>query len=115
MNHGKVIEMAPFELADGVGEDALFAASDRLEREFLAQCPGYLGRMLVRRDERGWTDIVFWRSAADAKSAMERVASSDACGLYFRCMAVADHDDPAHGVTLLEVVRRYGPDAAASA
>jgi len=102
------IEMAPFTLATGVSEPALLAASDQLEREFLAKADGYLGRVLVRKDEHSWTDIVFWQSAAHATKAMEQAATSEACSIYFRCMAQADHDNPGEGVTLFQAVKQYG-------
>jgi hypothetical protein len=102
------IEMAPFTLAEGMFEETLLAASERLEMEFLSGLDGYLGRMLVRKDDRSWSDIVFWRTPQDAARAMERAASSEVCRSYFECMAAADHDDPAQGVTVYQRVRSYG-------
>ena len=108
MTQSLVIEVAPFNLANGVPVPSLLAASDRMEREFLSKAEGYIGRMLVQKDTEVWADIVLWQSAAHAEKAMEQVASSEACGLYFNCMAAVDHNDPGHGVTLFEMVRRYG-------
>lgn len=108
MTQSLVIEVAPFNLASGVPEATLLAASDRLEREFLSKADGYIGRMLVQKDKEAWADIVLWQSAAHAEKAMAVIASSEACGQYFKCMAAADHNDPDHGVTLFEMVRRYG-------
>ncbi|HSG63637.1 MAG TPA: hypothetical protein VLD39_01485 [Gammaproteobacteria bacterium] len=112
MERALAIEMAPFRMADGVTAAELLAASDALERNFLALADGYLGRVLVKKDATSWADIVFWESAAHAAKAMESVASSEACRAYFGCMASADHDDPGEGVTLFEAVRRYGKAAA---
>jgi len=108
MDRAFTIEMAPFSLAEGISEGALLDASDRLERDFLAQAEGYLGRVLVRKAQDSWADVVFWKSAEHAARAMESVTSSQACRAYFECMANADHDDPAAGVTLFEAVRHYG-------
>jgi hypothetical protein len=108
MNQTLAIEMAPFTLAEGVSQDGLLEASDRLERDFLAGCDGYLGRILARQDQATWTDIVFWRSDVHAARAMEAAATSLVCSAYFKCMAAADHDDPGHGVTLFRSVKRYG-------
>ncbi len=108
MNTELTIEMAPFTVASGITEEALLAASDRLERDFLSMSDGYLGRVLVRRDAGEWTDIVFWKSGGHAAKAMEAVASSAACHAYFECMKAADHDVPHEGVALFRAVRAYG-------
>lgn len=108
MSDNTVIEMAPFILANGVSEATLLAASERLEQDFLAKTEGYLGRILMRKDERNWSDIVFWQSAAHAAKAMQQAASAEACGVYFRCMEATDHDDLGQGVSLFETVKRYG-------
>lgn len=108
MSQTLAVEMAPFTLADGVTVDALLSASQRLERDFLSKIDGYVGRLLVCKDEKSWADIVFWNSAEQAAKAMEQVASSEVCGGYFACMAAVSHDDPDHGVTLFRSVERYG-------
>jgi len=102
------IEIAPFAVAEGVTISELLEASERLEREFLTQAAGYLGRVLVQKDSTTWADIVFWRSADDASKAMQAAASSETCRSYFECMAQEDHDDPSNGVTLYQSVKTYG-------
>ena len=102
------VELAPFTLASGVSESDLLAASDRLEHQFLSQAEGYLGRVLVRRDDTRWSDIVFWQSAAHAEKAMRQVTDSGACRAYFQCMLEADHEHPGEGVTLFQAMKRYG-------
>jgi hypothetical protein len=102
------IELAPFAVARGVDTQALLEASDRVERDFLAKADGYIGRVLVRKDETAWADIVFWKSAGQASQAMQRAATSDACRSYFECMAAADHGDPGAGVTLFRSLKTYG-------
>jgi len=102
------IELAPFRLAEGVTQEALHAASERLEREFLSKCDGYVGRVLARSDGSAWADVVFWESAEHAARAMAAVSSSTACRAYFECMAAADHSEPGEGVTLLRGIKAYG-------
>lgn len=102
------IEFAPFTVAPGVDEAALIAASERLEREFLASAPGYLGRTLARLDGGRWADIVLWRSPEDAAAVLPRIPGSAACGAYFSCMVAADPHDPGAGVSLFRAVRAYG-------
>lgn len=102
------IEIAPFLLAADVSEADMLAASDILEQQFLSRADGYLGRVLVRKDDQHWSDIVFWRSAAHAEKAMQQVADSEACRSYFQCMAHSDHDHPEEGVTLFQAMKHYG-------
>jgi hypothetical protein len=108
MAQALTIEMAPFVLADGVTMEALLEASERLERDFLSQADGYLGRVLVKKDHRTWADIVFWESDEHAARAMKAASSSAVCESYFKCMTAADHDDPGHGVELFQAVKTYG-------
>ncbi|MBX3132860.1 MAG: hypothetical protein KF689_05675 [Gemmatimonadaceae bacterium] len=102
------IEMAPFTLAPGTSEDQLLAASDRLEREFLATADGYLGRALSRLPDGRWTDVVLWRSREAAYAAMGRVHGSEACNAYFGCMVAEHAGAPENGVTLLAAARTFG-------
>lgn len=108
MNRDLAIEIAPFQVAEGVGQATLFEASERLEREFLSRADGYIGRFLVRKDAASWADIVFWESPDHAARAMQAVASSEACRAYFGCMAQADPAQPGDGVTLFRSLRTYG-------
>lgn len=102
------VELAPFALAPGTTPQALHAASERLEREFLSACEGYLGRILLRREDGQYADLVFWASVEAARAAMSRAAGSAVCRDYFACMLQADHADPAQGVSLFTAVRHYG-------
>jgi len=108
MSGEMTIELAPFHIADGATIDQLMQASERLERDFLAEAEGYLGRVLVQTDAGTWADMVFWRSREHASKAMEAAASSAACRGYFECMVAEDHDDPAKGVSLYRAVKAYG-------
>jgi hypothetical protein len=108
MDNDIAIELAPFTVARGVNKDTLLEASERLEREFLSRAEGYLGRVLVQKDEASWADIVVWRSTEDASKAMWAAASSEACRGYFACMAEQDHVEPENGVTLYRSLKTYG-------
>lgn len=103
-----IVEIAPFSIASGLTEAALIEASDRIEREFLSKADGYVGRLLIRKDNEEWADIVIWQSEAHASRAMQAVASSAACKSYFECMKQADHDEPQGGVSLFRAVKSYG-------
>ena len=68
-----VIEWAPFTLKPGVTETALLAASEELQRDFLARQSGFLRRELMR-DGAQWTDLVYWDSRDALQQAMLAVA-----------------------------------------
>ena len=55
-----------------------------------------------------WTDLVFWRSKADAEKAMETIAGSSVCRDYFACMAGADAIDAGTDVVHYAALRTYG-------
>lgn len=109
------VELAPFELGPGRSLDDLLAASERLETRFLWQTKGYVGRLLLRKDDRRYADLVFWRTAQDAERAMALAATSEPCREYFACMLAAGPGDPAHGVELFRVVESYETGAASAA
>lgn len=102
-----VVEWAPFTVVEGTDEQQLLAASEALQRDFLARQAGFLKRELLRVDARRWVDLVYWSSRVAADEAMKAAAASPACHAYFGLM-VMEHADPAAGVTILEQVRAYG-------
>jgi len=106
MNH-QVIEFAPFELAPGASEAELLDASEALQSDFLDRQDGFIKRELVRRDDRNWIDIVYWRDREAVERAMKNAVESPVCFRYFQLMAGADHDQPGSGVLLLEHVKSY--------
>jgi hypothetical protein len=83
---GHVVEWAPFSIREGVGEAALLAASERLQREFLARQDGFVRRELIKGAERGYVDIVWWTSQETAEAAMAKVMESAICRDYFALM-----------------------------
>lgn len=101
------VEFAPFLKRPDVSEADLIAASDALD-DFLRTVDGFLGRMLLKKNESEWHDLVFWRDRAAADAVIPKVAGSEACRRYFACMVAADHDDPAAGVTHWQHVKSWG-------
>jgi hypothetical protein len=106
--NGMTIELAPFEIATDVQEAQLSAASRRLETDFLAHAGGYVGRLLLAKGEGRYLDLVFWRTKADAESAMEAAMQSEACRAYFACMKGAETMDAGTGVEHYGVVGAFG-------
>lgn len=103
-----VVEWAPFQLAAGVTEPTLLAASEVLQRDFLANQPGFLRRELIRLSAEHWVDLVYWENEAAAKGVMDAVSSSPVCQSYFQLMVGADSADPGAGVLHGHRVRVYG-------
>jgi hypothetical protein len=98
-----IVEWAPFRIGAEISEDQLRAASADLETEFLSRQAGYLRRELLRTDDGGYVDLVWWESAAAAQTAMEAVAGSAACARYFALMAA----DAAAGVRHFARIAAY--------
>jgi hypothetical protein len=55
------IALAPFELKADVSEQTLLSASDRFDQEFASKQDGIVIRVLVKDDEGGYADLVFFR------------------------------------------------------
>lgn len=108
MTDETVVELAPFRVADGVTREALLSASDQLQAEFLAQQPGFVARELLEGADGQWTDLVHWRSRADAERVLQAAMTSPVCAKYFALMVAADHNDPGAGVALFTQRKRYG-------
>lgn len=102
------IEWAPFRIRPGVSHDDVVAASAALQAEFLARQPGFLRRELLRSDDGGYVDLVWWASPAAAQAIMPLVADSPACARFFALME-GDTSDPAAGVRHLHHVASYAP------
>ena len=102
-NGGPVIEWASFRLKAGVEEEAMLAASETLQEQFLEPLPGYLGRETIRMDG-GYADLVRWASRAEADAAMSKAAESTACAAYF---ALMDFDGEADAPRHYPVIRSY--------
>lgn len=102
----RVMEWAPFSLRPGVAEAELLAASEMLQRAFLARQPGFLARTLVRAADRSYVDVVWWESSEAAHEAMAKAAASETCAAYFTLMG-ADLADPGAGVARFDAIAEY--------
>ena len=65
------LEFATFRLLDGIGEDALLAACDKVDREFLQAEPGIFGHVLLRGLNGVYADVAF----ADTQARAEQVCA----------------------------------------
>lgn len=103
---GHVVEWAPFSVREGVAEAALIAASEKLQRDFLARQDGFVRRELVKGQDRNYVDLVWWNSMDSAEAAMSKVMESTVCREYFALMEPHQADAGA-GVLHFQSVRTY--------
>lgn len=83
-----VVEIATFELAEGVSV-AEFAKTDaRVEAEHVSQQPGFVSRQ-TGATEKGWVAIVHWASADDAQASMDSFANAPAAAEFMSKMDVS--------------------------
>jgi len=73
------IVIAPGRLKHGVTEEAMLAASDRFQREFVVDHPGVLRRVLVADAGGGYADIVFFADEAAVEEVMAAEQTSEVC------------------------------------
>jgi len=106
---GPVIEWAPFRLLDGVTEEELFAASEALQRDFVARQRGFIRRELLRGADGTWVDLVHWEDEAAAHTVFAAAMESPVCAEYFKLMEMPEGGDPATAVVHLHRVRQYQP------
>jgi hypothetical protein len=100
------IEWAPFRVRPDVTEAELRAASAALQDEFLVRQPGYLRRELLRGEDGGYVDLVWWQSRAAADAIMEAIAGSAACARFFALLD-GDLSDPAAGIKHFTRIATY--------
>jgi hypothetical protein len=100
---GQIIEYAPIVLKGSVTEEALLISSEVLQRDFLTKQQGFIKRILVKKTDKEYVDIVIWDNKENADKAIENSMQSKACENYFSCMQNLD----ASGVLHFEVLAEY--------
>ena len=103
----RIIEFAPFKLAEGVDEATLLAASDALQAEFFSQQKGFIKRDLVKNGDGTWADIAYWENRESVEQAMQKASKNPAALRYFQLMADTGQGDPSGGLLLMRVTRSY--------
>lgn len=101
---GQIIEYAPIVLKESVTEEILLNSSNVLQRDFLTKQQGFIKRILVKKSDREYVDIVIWDSKENADKAVEHSMQSKACEDYFNCMKNSEASDVLH----FEVLAEYG-------
>jgi len=106
----RVLEWAPFQLKQGIDEATLLQASERLQRDFLAQQEGFLRRELIKGAEGSYADLIWWDSFAASQAAMKSAVCSTA---YRNYLAMMDrtNGDPRDHVLVYSIEGSYRPAA----
>jgi hypothetical protein len=108
MTTNHVLESSPFRLKPGIDEASLLQASERMQRDFLSNQSGFVGRELIKGAEGAYTDLVWWESFAASQAAMKKAASSPTVRAY---LAVMDFSagDPRDAVSMFSIAGSYRP------
>ena len=85
------VVIAPGRLKAGVTEEAMLAASDRFQREFVVDHPGVLRRVLVTDAGGRYADIVFFADEAAVEEVMAAEQTSEVCHQF---MSLWDGEEP---------------------
>lgn len=83
------VELVTFRVRPGISPDQVTDAAEEVNR-FLLEQPGFLSRHLGATEDGTWYDILYWESGDHVAAAMEKVAASPHCALFFGLI------DPAH-------------------
>lgn len=95
------IAFAPFRLKEGITGQALLAASDAFERDFVRRQEGIVRRFLVKDARGGFADVVFFSDEEAMSRVVEAEQNSEAC---FAFSSIMDGHD-SHSV--FEVIKTY--------
>ena len=78
MSEQLTVEIVLFKLKEGAETGAFITAAAGLE-PFLQTQSGFVRRQLLQGDDGQWSDIVHWRTLAEAHQAAETVMQEPSC------------------------------------
>ncbi|SFD67314.1 hypothetical protein [Pseudoalteromonas denitrificans] len=93
----QVVEIVQFKLNEGITEQDFMSSNDEFEK-FLYQQSGMLYRSLCKSSTNGtYTDIVYWQTMEQAKTAQQAFFDSEFCKQFMICIdkesVIMDHLD----------------------
>ena len=80
------VEFSMFRAKPDVLDEQLFAACQKMEKEFLIGEEGFFQHVLLKGDNGLWADVVFTKSKADAERICKNFMGSSACLDYLKLM-----------------------------
>jgi hypothetical protein len=95
------IVIAPFRPKEGVSEEDLLKTSDDFEEQFVRKQDGILKRIVVKDDQGGYADLVFFEYAAAIDRVIEAEQNSNVSAAFF---AMVDTEDAPH---VYEALKTY--------
>ena len=84
----QVVEIATFDLAEGVSHDAFAIVDAQVEAEHVSLQSGFVSRETGVTDT-GWIAIVHWESAEAAQASMDSFGSAPAAAEFMEKMDVS--------------------------
>jgi hypothetical protein len=81
-----IAEIVSFKLASGVTDDAFLAAADNMEKTYLCNVRGFIGRTLSKDEEGNWIDHLEWASLKDAMAAMTGSAAEKSAAPFLQAI-----------------------------
>jgi hypothetical protein len=101
------VQLAPIRLKDGFDEKALLEASDAFQVSFVSKQEGIMKRVLLKGQDGGYADLVFFESKDDAERVARIEESSQECLDFFKIMKAPDENLPDMGVLSFEHIKTY--------
>lgn len=95
------IVIAACRLKPGVTEEAMIAASDAFDQQFVRKQDGVIRRTLVRDGRGGYADIVLFKDEDTIARVMEAEKSSEVCAALFALL------DGEGEPKLYEIIKTY--------
>lgn len=101
------VQLAPIRLKDGFDEKALLEASDAFQVSFVRKQEGIMKRVLLKGQDGGYADLVFFESKDDAERVARIEETSQECLEFFKIMKTPDESRPDMGVLSFEHIKTY--------
>ena len=101
------VQLAPIRLKDGFDEKALLEASDAFQVSFVSKQQGIVKRELLKGQDGGYADLVFFESKDDADRVARIEETSQECLEFFKIMKTPDESLPDMGILSFEHIKTY--------
>lgn len=101
------VQLAQIRLKDGFDEKTLLEASDAFQVSFVSQQEGIMKRVLLKGQDGGYADLVFFESKDDAERVARIEETSQECLEFFKIMKAPDENLPNMGVLSFEHIKTY--------
>ena len=78
-------DIISYKLAEGVSEEHLLKVAHEVLESWMGKLPGFVKWEIHRNSDGDYTDIVYWESEDDAKSAQADMVNIPNAGDWFSC------------------------------